>query len=242
MEKNGQYELQVLRRKKKLIVLIIIFLVVLVTVLAIFLKGYSTAKEKYEKIITELELKIDKLSDPVAVYEEVSTEVDIRVINSEIQDIGELATIEYLYTDAGKFEDPIEVFGKNISWGLTTKSFITKWDGIIKAGVDIKQVTAEIKENSKEIIVHIPKAQILSHEIDINSVETLDQKNGLFNEIKVEDIRSFDAVTKAAMEERAIENGLLDKAFDNAKRIIEKLINNDIVKDQGYIITFKVIE
>ncbi len=44
------------------------------------------------------------------------------------------------------------------------------------------------------------------------------------------------------MEERAIENGLLDKAFENAKEIIEKLINNDIVQEQGYTIKFEVIK
>ena len=65
----------------------------------------------------------------MAVYEEASKEVDIRLINSEIQNIGELATIEYMYTDAGKFEDPKSLFGKNIPF--TTKSFIAKWDGVI---------------------------------------------------------------------------------------------------------------
>ena len=44
------------------------------------------------------------------------------------------------------------------------------------------------------------------------------------------------------MEKRAIENGLLDKAFDNAKEIIEKLVNNDVVQEQGYTIEFEIIE
>ena len=44
------------------------------------------------------------------------------------------------------------------------------------------------------------------------------------------------------MEKRAIENGLLDKALENAKAIIRKLIDNDIVKELEYDITFEVIE
>ena len=49
----------------------------------------------------------------------------------------------------------------------------------------------------------MPNAEILSHEIDNNSIETLDEKDGLFHPVKVGDIRQFDAVSKAAMEDRA---------------------------------------
>lgn len=208
--------------------------------LAIFIKGYSTAKQRYEDVIAELEAEVERLSEPIAVYEEASKEVDIKVINAEIQNIGELATIEYLYTDAGKFEDPKQLLGKNIPF--TTKSFIAKWDGVIKAGVDVNKVIAEIDNDSKEIIIHIPKAEILSHEIDENSIETLDQRDGLFNTVKVEDVRKFDAISKEAMQERAVENGILDKALKNAKSIIGKPINHDAVQELGYKIHFEVIE
>lgn len=217
----------------KITVILVLFLVVIG---GLFFKGYISAKEKYEKIIAELEAKVDELSDPVAVYEEASKEVDIRLINSEIQNIGELATIEYMYTDAGKFEDPKSLFGKNIPF--TTKSFIAKWDGVIKAGVDITKVSAEVDDSKKEIMIYIPKAEILSHEIDNESIETLDQKDGLFNPVKVEDVREFDKVSKAAMEQRAIENGVLEKAYNNAKEIIEKLVNNDVVKELQYAVVF----
>ena len=217
----------------------VIAVIVIVVVATIFFKGYSSAKEKYEDTITQLEAEVDRLSDPIAVYEEASREIDINVVNVEIQEIGELATLEYLYTDAGKFEDPKQLFGKDVPF--TTKSFIAKWDGIIKAGVDISQVTAEVDSNTKEVVVHIPKAEILSHEIDSESVETLDQKNGLFNPVSVEDVREFDAKSKEKMENRAIENGILDKAFENAESIIEKLID-PMIQGFEYTVRFEVIE
>lgn len=37
-----------------------------------------------------------------------------------------------------------------------------------------------------------------------NSIETLDEKDGFFHPVKVEDFRQFDAVSKASMEDRAI--------------------------------------
>lgn len=218
---------------KKWAIFAAVFILALV---AVYFKASSSISKKYEPVIKELQ---DKLDDTVALYEEATKEISLALIQSEIKDIGELATVEYLYTDAGKFEDPAKLFGKEIPFSFTTKSFVAKWDGIIKAGVKVEEIDVEISEENKEIIIHMPEAEILSHEIDENSIETLDEKNGLFNSISVEDIRQFDAISKEEMEKRAIENGILDKAFENAKSIIEKLVNNETVQEQGYTIIFK---
>lgn len=226
-----------MKKKVKMVLMVAVIMIIALVVIITF-SGYKKAQEK----VKELEKEVERLSDPIAIYEEASREVDIRLINAEIQDIGELATIEYLYTDAGKFEDPAEIFGKDIPFSFTTKSFIAKWDGVIKAGVDISRVTAEVNQFNKEIVVHIPTAKILSHEIDDESIETLDEKNGLFNRLKVDDIREFDGISKDAMEQRAIENGILDKAMENAEKLIYNLVNTDVVEEQEYTITFKEID
>lgn len=236
-----EYELIKMERKRnKLIFAAMIIGMALIAALAVFAKQYSSTKQKYEETIAELEAEINSMSEPVAVYEEATKQVDINAINTEIQDIGELATVEYLYTDAGKFEDPKQLFGKNVPF--TTKSFIAKWDGNIKAGVEISEVTAEVDKDNKVIVIHMPKARILSHQIDKDSIETLDQKDGLFNPVKVEDVRNFDSISQDAMEERAIENDILDKAFENAKNIIRKIVDNDLVEELGYTIRFETIE
>lgn len=213
------------KNKSTFIIIVLIILFVIASLL--FFKGYASAEERFEKTISELEEENKRLSAPTAKYEEATKEISIDLINSELHELGELATIEYLYTDAGKFEDPAEIFGKDLPFSFTTKSFIVKWNGVIKAGVKVEDITAEINDANKEIIVSVPRAGILSHEIDEDSIETLDEKNGLFNPIKIDDIREFDVVTKEAMEQRAIESGLLDKAYENAKEIICKLIDTD---------------
>lgn len=235
----NENEQKLMKLKNQLIKIGVIVAFTLVALLAIFLAGKASAKEKYEAEIAKLQQELD---DQIARWDHATTEVDISVVNASIQEIGELATIEYLYTDAGKFEDAAELFGKELNWSLTTKSFITKWDGTIKAGIDISEVTAKENAEKKEIVVYLPKAKILSHEIDENSFETLDQKNGLFNAVEVQDIRKFDTVCKEAMEEKVIENGLLEKALENAKEIIYRLIYTDVVKEQGYTIRFELTE
>ena len=242
--KNNEQDEQNKRNnyKKALRNVLIIAGLLLLIVCGIFCVGDVAAKEKAEQRIADLENEIKRLSDPVVVYEETSKEIDISLINLEIQEIGELDTIEYMYTDAGKFFDAKELFGKEIPFSFTTKSFIAKWDGSIKAGVDVNKIVAEVDKHAKEIVIHIPKAEILSHELDDESFETLDEKDGLFNPIEIDDIRQFDSVSKEAMEKRAIENGILDKALENAKGIIRKLVMNEVIEKQGYKIAFEVIE
>lgn len=220
------------------IIAVVLLIILLVIASVVFFKGYKSATEKYEAVIKELEKEKERNSEPV-VQEEEPKEIDIELINSEIREIGELATIEYLYTDAGKFEDSAKLFGKEIPFSFTTKSFIAKWDGVIKAGVNVDDIVVEVKDSDKEIAVQIPEAEILSHEVDGESIETLDEKDGFFNPIKVDDIREFDAISKETMEQRAIENGILEKAFENAKNIIYKIIDTDLVEELKYNITFE---
>ena len=64
----------------------------------------------------------------------------------------------------------------------------------------------------------MPKARILSHQIDKDSIETLDQKDGLFNPVKVEDVRTFDSVARTQWKKGLLKTVFLDKAFENAKK------------------------
>ena len=214
--------------RSKLNTLLLVILIIIIGTIALL------------KIYPDILNKQNKQNKPIVFDEELTPEIVINIIKAEIKDIGELATIEYIYTNSGKFEDPKKIFGKNIP--LTTKSFIAKWDGTIKAGVIIDKIIVSSSDLNKEIIIKLPKAEILSHEIDTSTIETLDEKDGLFNRVKVEDVRNFDDLNKKAMEERAIKHGILDKSLENAKAIIEKLVNNDVIVEQGYKIKFELPE
>ncbi len=228
------------KNKKKFFMVVAVLIFIMIFFILVFVKSYHKAQQKYQDEITQLEEKVRDLSDQTATYVVATKEVNIDVINTEIKDIGELATVEYLYTNATKFSDSKQAFGVDI--GFTTKSIIAKWDGCIKAGVDINEVRAELDEKNKQIIVYMPEAKILSHEIEEDSFETLDEKNGLFNAVNVDDVRLMDAEAKKEMEERALESGIITKAFQGAQRIISRLIYTDIVKELGYEVVFKVGE
>lgn len=238
-KKSGLLAEYAIRHKAKLIKLSVVFLVILVAVSAIFIKGYTNAKDKYEAEIDVLEQKILELEDEILRYIALTREVKIEVISSEIREIGELATIENSYTDVMSYSDAKKLF-KKFEIGFTRSSLIVKWDGIIKAGIDLKQVELKEDEIAKVITVVLPQAKVLSHEIIDESIKILEEKDGLFNELKTKDYIDASTITHDHMEKRAIENGLLDKAIENAKPLLTGIINTGAVKAAGYTIQFEV--
>lgn len=160
------------------------------------------------------------------------------LLASQIEDISELATIEYNYTNMGKFENTSTFYGYEIPF--TTKSFIVSYDGIIKAGIDMNEVS--IKVSRRIITVTVPEAEILSHEIDEDSLQIFDESSNIFNQITIEDYNTFSADQKETMEEKVIEKGLLSEAQDKAETVITNFITSINSLDDDWTIKFVVNE
>ncbi len=229
--------------RRKLITSVVILVVVLAIVTAVWVSGYVQARRndeaeilKLENTIAEKEKRIEELLNEPAVVNPVSPKISLEKVYSEVKNIGELATIEYLFTDAGKFSESSQI--KNWNIPFTEKSFILKWNGTIKAGIDIEKISIEVDESDKRIVVTVPQATILTYETDVNSTELLDEKNNIFNPVTIDDKLKFDIKTQEAITERAIENGLLEKAQDNAQDVLLRLLTFDPAIGNEYTIEF----
>ena len=147
--------------------------------------------------------------------------LDAVVLETQIRDISELASVTYTYTNMAQFESSNDFYGVKIPF--TTKSFILTYDGTIKAGVDLSRATVDVECSTVRIT--LPQAAILSHEIDEDSVEVFDEKTSIFNPFTVEDFSSFQADQKKSMEEKALGKGLLDEAQAKAEASVRQLLS-----------------
>lgn len=231
--------------KRKIVSIAVVFVVILITISAAWLFGRHQAKQDAQEEIAKLKIqlqeqekKIQDLIETPIVVSPVSPEINLDIIHSKISDIGELATIEYLFTDAAEFSDSKQIKSWNIPF--TEKSFILRWSGVIKAGVNLEQITIEVDKAEKKIIVSMPPAEILSYETE--SMEVLNEKNNIFNNISVNDKIKFDDATQDAMKGRAIENGLLEKAQKNAEDILSRLIQSDPAAASDYTIEYVIVQ
>ena len=141
------------------------------------------------------------------------TVLDAVVLENQLSGISELASVTYSYTNMAQFKNSSEFYGMTVPF--TTKSFILTYDGVIKAGVDL--TGAEVRVSGTTVTVTLPKAEILSHEIDSDSVEIFDERTSIFNPFTVEDMTAFQADQKREMEARALDRGLLDQAAEKAR-------------------------
>lgn len=169
-----------------------------------------------------------------AQYEASKPQITAVALKQQIMDINELSTVEYNYTTMGQFKDSADFYGLKIP--LTTKGFIVSYDGVIKAGVDLAKAEIDIKETV--ITVALPKAKILAHQVDEESFQIYDEKSGLFNRISLQDYTRFQLEQKQTMEDKAIENGILEKAYDNAKTTVKNIIQMS-ARNKDYTIVIK---
>ena len=239
--------------RQTLVSVIVGIIVILVIIGAAWLGGKKQAQQAAEDTINSLNARVEELENQIielkkepAVVNPVSPTIDLQLLHSKIEAISELATVKYLYTDASEFSDSKQFINWNVPG--TKKSFILKWDGTIKAGVDLKRVELKVLENTstdenakKNLVVYVPAAEILSYEVDDDSVNVLNESSNIFNPITVNDKVSFDSATKKAMESRAIENGLLDKAQENAEEVLKQLICFDPEIEENYTLKFYII-
>lgn len=143
------------------------------------------------------------------------------LISSRIEEISQLSSVEYHYTRVGKYEDRLDFYGWQVP--LTMKRFIISYDGVIHAGVDLRQ--AEIEVTDGLIEVTLPRAEILSHEQDLDSITVFDETKNIFNPIRITDYIAFSKEQKQGAEEEAIGKGLLAEAQKRAAKTVEEWLS-----------------
>lgn len=149
-------------------------------------------------------------------------------LKASIEDIGDLVTVEYNYTDILTYKDSLTLMDMKIPF--TDKSYIIKYNGYIKAGVDLsKAVVKDIKETSVEL--DVPVATITDSVLDEKSMVILDQKNNIFNPLDLGDYQDTLKKELNARELKAKKDGLLERAQDNADKILRKLLQGLGFKD-----------
>lgn len=162
---------------------------------------------------------------------EGKTQMEAVVLENKLTEISQLSTITYAYTNMAQFENSKDFYGIKVPF--TTKKFIITYDGEIKAGVDLSK--AEVKVKGKKVHLNLPEAEILSHQIEENSLEVFDETSSIFNPLKVKDYANFSKDQKKDMERKACEKGLLDEAREKAIQYVKELFSQ--ILDQEAQIT-----
>ena len=152
------------------------------------------------------------------------------------EDIGELATQAAYLTIVEDIDASRELFGVKIPF--TQTEIIYSYDVAVKAGLDFDQVEWEVNDEAKEIQVTMPEIRVLSSEVDLESFKLYHENWSSFRPIRTEEFNAAAQAMKVEAQNRAVENGLLDNAQENAERVIQGFIHQNF-DPQEYKIVFE---
>ncbi|MBK1468264.1 DUF4230 domain-containing protein [Parvimonas parva] len=158
-------------------------------------------------------------------------------VGVQIKELKELSTIQYKYKEVVSREDWNTLF--NFKLPFTKSSFIVSYTGILKIGIDLAETKINVDEGSKTIKITLPESKILSNELDFKSLKVYDEKNSIFNPIKVEDYTEFTQGGKENAEKDARESGVFEQSKEVAKKIITEMLNTTKEIKENYKIVFE---
>lgn len=171
---------------------------------------------------------------------------DSAMLEQSVRQIGELATLEYSYEAVVVFRDQEEIglFGLDIAIPGTARSIIFTFEGRMRFGIDMEQISISVVpigedeyDTRHEVRVSIPPAGIQTHEIDMDSLNLLDERTGLFVSFDIEDYSHIIGDRMAEVQARPATLELIGQADENARHSIEIFLRT-VLDEEYYTIVF----
>ncbi len=161
--------------------------------------------------------------------------ITAEVIQDGLRDMGKLVTQEYYFTEVVNYSIMSEILGIKIK--MTEASFLASYDGVIYAGIDFTGIAVEKDDELKTITVRLPDAEILSVDIDPESLVVYSEKQGIGNRITLEDYNNSLIGLEKDAKDKAIGKGILERADENAEKIVRTFIGSLVDTDE-YVLLF----
>lgn len=157
----------------------------------------------------------------MSLLEEPTRSITSTGIGGTLEDISEMAVEQYSYSAVGRFEeDGWRALGLRVP--LTGKHFLIAYDGVVKAGVkNIEKSDVSIDDVTNTVTIKVSKAEILSNEIEPSSVTVYDQSFNPLNQVRVENYAEFLDGEEKRAEEKAKQNGLLERAQQRVTDLVK---------------------
>lgn len=196
-------------------------------------QAVNEAVEKEQKKLEVIKKYNQALNYSQSFFEKIESKVveeeyvfDAASLETEISDISELATIEYLYTNYGSVTS--EKNFKTTGWKvpLSSKELIIVMKGSIKIGVDCSKIKLDVDENTKTITIDVPSAKILSNELFEDSLVVCVEDDNLFSDISTEDSALARQQIKTNAEDDVEASSLFEQAEEKAAIEVEHLLES----------------
>ena len=204
----------------------VILLIIVIILTAQFFMNRNDKADSQTRHATSSQAKNGKLFDNADTSKETVT-FDTQIIEDGLRDMGILITEEYYFTQVEEMTKT-----KKVLFGTSEASSTYSYDGVVSAGIDCNDVTIEKDDEAKSITIKLPKSEIRTVSIDKESFKIYEEKNGIFTKFNFTDYNNSLIEFETAAKDKAMEKGILDKADDGAKKMIEAFARSLVDTDE----------
>ena len=197
-------------------------------------KHKKNNKNKMLILYVFIGILVISLSLSKIIFKEQQQVKDTSKVLNTIEKVAQLSTSKYNYSNIITITKDKSF--KNIKIPFSQKSYIVKYNGVVKGGVNIKNINI-MKNNKNSITIDVNKWGIIDHYIDEENVYVYDMKNALFNRIDVNEVLKELSKSKKEYEKKIIDEGFLKEVQASIRKNLESNLRNLGYKD--IIINFK---
>lgn len=217
-----------LKHYKTPIAIIAVLLVIVVALMAALRSSHKLQNEMQERLDYQNDLIATLQNRPAheedSIFQDTVPVVTSEQLEEQLVAVQELVTQKYFYRNADKRESS-QTWIFNWERPFSGKSILITYDGVIKAGIDLSQVQIDVDEDTRTISVVLPSSVVTDNNIPQETIDVVEVKNGLFNDVTFDDYNDFISEQKIVMEQRAIDQGLLTSADQEARALIKSFLS-----------------
>ena len=145
-----------------------------------------------------------------------------RMLGAQLRDISELAVEEMRCSLVHSTKEFRQFFAKELPFVRERLIFVV--DAVVKVGFNFDDIQIKVDEWHKRIVLRVPEMKVLSNEIKFDSMETLDEKTGVFAKPQNDNYKVSMSELCQLAEDRARDWGVFERAKASARDRLTLLV------------------
>lgn len=154
-----------------------------------------------------------------------------QAVKLRLEDMGELATQEAYVTSVNTIDKSQKLFG-SFQIPFTQTKYVYSYDCTVKAGYDFRKITWDVNELKKTVTFHLPTCEILSTEIDTDSLKVYHEQESVFTPVKLKESNEALQKMEKDAQTQAINNGIKKAAKENAEKMLKTMVAQVYPEDE----------
>ena len=154
------------------------------------------------------------------------------LVQGKLVELSEWTTLKYEYSNViiSRTDKSFDLFGfGDFDYAEAIK--LIEYSGYLKAGTDLSKLQMTYNEETKQLLVRVPKSQILDNVVETEKTRVEDIKGNIFSDYPSQVIFDEINVNKQQLEEEKISQGFLDEADNRIEVLLTSFLSTNGFED-----------